>query len=168
MPRLMQNEKSKNDEIEQEKKKILETFENQVCDLTKKIEEGEKYRTRSVFPTVSSVITKYHKELVHEIDKYKAEHKIKSHNGQLLSSVGPYTELENMMIYQGQAVCDEKSGINTKNGWGRALFCNASYYEGNWLDDKREGFGVEIKPSGKFLFLKKKVRTRLDSGNRIN
>lgn len=54
-----------------------------------------------------------------------------------------------MMIYQGQAVVNEKTGINVKNGWGRGLFCNASYYEGNWVQDKREGFGVEIKPSGK-------------------
>lgn len=61
----------------------------------------------------------------------------------------PYTELESMMIYQGQ-VEERDDGINIKYGWGRALFCNASYYEGNWVNDKREGFGVEIKPSGSY------------------
>ena len=96
---------------------MVEKFEGEVENLNKKLEEGERYRHRSVFPTVSSVITRYHKELMVEIEKHKEENSTKNSNGDTFSLVGPYTELDTMMIYQGQVIVKE-SGANIKWGWG--------------------------------------------------
>ena len=35
-----------------------------------------------------------------------------------------------------------------RNGYGKQLFPNGAYYEGNWLSNKAEGFGRMIFVSG--------------------
>lgn len=135
------------EEILREKGKIIAQFEDKVAKLTEKININEKYRELKSFPAISTIITKVHKEIQNivkeEHDKFLALDKEKC------DSVGPFTELEKMIIYQGQVI-KTSDGINIKNGWGRAQFCNASYFEGTWVNDDREGFGVEIKPSGSY------------------
>ena len=64
-------EKRRNQEIADEKSKIIEKFEKEVENQTTKLEKGEKYRLRDSFPNTHSVVTRYHKECFKEIDAAK-------------------------------------------------------------------------------------------------
>ena len=149
-----EQEKQRNKEILDEKNEIIEQFETDVDKLQTKIETEEKYRPRDSFPTVSGIVTKYHKEQQKEIDSEKKKFMNNKSDERFsedtkLVSMKPYVELDTMLIYQGQ-ILESSDGVNIKYGWGRALFCNGTYYEGVWCNDKKDGFGVEIKPSGSY------------------
>lgn len=102
-----------------------------------------KYRKLAILPTLSSTVTQI-------LQKYKAQiekEKSKSQSGDW-SKVHPFTELSTMMSYQGQ--CKMENDIYTRWGWGKAIFCNGTYYEGNWVQGNKSGFGIEVKPSGSY------------------
>ena len=43
-----------------------------------------------------------------------------------------------------------EKGQRKKHGWGKLIISVSEWYEGNWEEDKMEGFGVYQYPDGGF------------------
>ena len=56
-----------------------------------------------------------------------------------------YNEHDSRKYYKG----DFKDGM--RHGKGKLVFCNDAYYDGEWVNDKYEGYGEESLPGGNML-----------------